>query len=196
MTKADSTIFAHYIFMDNEFFLPTITGVPLRIALSGTFTPGIKGGLKIAPDMVIIFKILFWFYNHLYCSLLYRNNTTSYLCLSVSTERSYLHALCWHWVCNSCWLPHAWICQLWIRDAHQHFPWKWAQCQDLLWTWQCQVDHPCSNESHKAHQNDVSRVLSHYHIEHDSLLLKVYWRYLNYSKSGTLTLFENKHGVQ
>ncbi|KAI3364234.1 hypothetical protein L3Q82_011034, partial [Scortum barcoo] len=51
MTKADNTIFAHYIFMDNEFFLPTVTGVPLRIALSGTFTPGIKGGLKIAPDM-------------------------------------------------------------------------------------------------------------------------------------------------
>uniref|UniRef100_A0A671W886 Vitellogenin domain-containing protein n=1 Tax=Sparus aurata TaxID=8175 RepID=A0A671W886_SPAAU len=49
--SADNTIFAHYIFMDNEFFLPTITGVPLRIALSGTFTPGIKGGLKIAPDM-------------------------------------------------------------------------------------------------------------------------------------------------
>uniref|UniRef100_A0A3Q3G119 Vitellogenin domain-containing protein n=1 Tax=Labrus bergylta TaxID=56723 RepID=A0A3Q3G119_9LABR len=51
MTKSDNTIFAHYIFMDNEFFLPTTTGVPLRIALSGTFTPGIKGGLKIAPDM-------------------------------------------------------------------------------------------------------------------------------------------------
>eukprot|EP00064_Thunnus_orientalis_P006272 superscaffoldBa00000648_g6288 len=51
MTKADNTIFAHYIFMDNEFFLPTVTGVPLRIALSGTFTPGIKGGLKIVRDM-------------------------------------------------------------------------------------------------------------------------------------------------
>ncbi|XP_074472222.1 apolipoprotein B-100-like [Sebastes fasciatus] len=51
MTKADNTFFAHYIFMDNEFFLPTLTGVPLRIALSGTFTPGIKGGIKIAPDM-------------------------------------------------------------------------------------------------------------------------------------------------
>ena len=47
-------MFAHYIFMDNEFFLPTLTGVPLRVALSGTFTPGIKGGLKIARDMVII----------------------------------------------------------------------------------------------------------------------------------------------
>ncbi|XP_071776893.1 apolipoprotein B-100-like [Centroberyx gerrardi] len=51
MTKADNTIFVHYIFMDNEFFLPTATGVPLRIALSGTFTPGIKGGFKIARDM-------------------------------------------------------------------------------------------------------------------------------------------------
>ncbi|KAG8011367.1 hypothetical protein GBF38_006124, partial [Nibea albiflora] len=51
MTKADNTIFAHYIFMDNEFFLPTVTGVPLRVALSGTFTPGIKGGLNIARDM-------------------------------------------------------------------------------------------------------------------------------------------------
>ncbi|XP_062267991.1 apolipoprotein B-100-like [Platichthys flesus] len=51
MTKADNTIFAHYIFMDNEFFLPTLTGVPLRVALSGTFTPGIKGGLHIGRDM-------------------------------------------------------------------------------------------------------------------------------------------------
>uniref|UniRef100_A0A3Q1D884 Vitellogenin domain-containing protein n=1 Tax=Amphiprion ocellaris TaxID=80972 RepID=A0A3Q1D884_AMPOC len=51
MTKADNSIFAHYIFMDNEFFLPTVTGVPLRVSLSGTFTPGIKGGLKIARDM-------------------------------------------------------------------------------------------------------------------------------------------------
>ena len=55
MTKADNEVFAHYIFMDNEFFLPTATGVPLRIALSGTFTPGIKGGLNIASDMVKIF---------------------------------------------------------------------------------------------------------------------------------------------
>ncbi|XP_077408246.1 apolipoprotein Bb, tandem duplicate 1 [Vanacampus margaritifer] len=51
MTKADNTIFAHYIFMDNDFFLPTVTGVPLKITLSGTFTPGIKAGLKIARDM-------------------------------------------------------------------------------------------------------------------------------------------------
>ncbi|KAK9531435.1 hypothetical protein VZT92_010861 [Zoarces viviparus] len=51
MTKADNTIFAHYIFMDNEFFLPTVTGVPLRITMSGTFSPGIKGGLQVARDM-------------------------------------------------------------------------------------------------------------------------------------------------
>lgn len=52
MTRTDNTIFAHYIFMDNEFFLPTVTGLPLRVALSGTFTPGIKGGLNVARDMV------------------------------------------------------------------------------------------------------------------------------------------------
>uniref|UniRef100_A0A672H2G7 Vitellogenin domain-containing protein n=1 Tax=Salarias fasciatus TaxID=181472 RepID=A0A672H2G7_SALFA len=51
MTKADNTIFAHYIFMDNEFFLPTMTGVPLRVALSGTFTPGLKGGLQMPPPL-------------------------------------------------------------------------------------------------------------------------------------------------
>lgn len=62
MTKTDNTIFAHYIFMDNEFFLPTVTGMPLRIALSGTFTPGIKGGLKITRDMVIIINFFPEFY--------------------------------------------------------------------------------------------------------------------------------------
>ncbi|XP_077567704.1 apolipoprotein Bb, tandem duplicate 1 [Stigmatopora nigra] len=51
MTKTDNTIFAHYIFMDNIFFLPTVTGVPLKVALSGTFTPGVKGGFKISRDM-------------------------------------------------------------------------------------------------------------------------------------------------
>lgn len=56
MTKADNTIFAHYIFMDNEFFLPTATGVPLRITVSGTFTPGLKGGLQVARDMVHTYK--------------------------------------------------------------------------------------------------------------------------------------------
>ncbi|KAJ0026596.1 hypothetical protein NQD34_017596 [Periophthalmus magnuspinnatus] len=50
-TMTDTSLYAHYIFMDNEFFLPTLTGVPLRIALSGTFAPGFKGGLKLSPQM-------------------------------------------------------------------------------------------------------------------------------------------------
>ncbi|XP_055362306.1 apolipoprotein Bb, tandem duplicate 1 isoform X2 [Betta splendens] len=55
VTKNDNTIFGHYIFMDNEFFLPTLTGVPLRVALSGTFTPGIKGGLKFRDMREVAF---------------------------------------------------------------------------------------------------------------------------------------------
>ncbi|XP_031437274.1 apolipoprotein B-100-like [Clupea harengus] len=51
LTSADNDLFAHYIFMDNEFYLPTGPGVPLRVALSGTFTPGFKGGVNMAPDM-------------------------------------------------------------------------------------------------------------------------------------------------
>ncbi|XP_072553083.1 apolipoprotein Bb, tandem duplicate 1 [Salminus brasiliensis] len=50
-SSADNELFLHYIFMDNEFYLPTGPGVPLRVALSGTFTPGVKGGLKVARDM-------------------------------------------------------------------------------------------------------------------------------------------------
>lgn len=56
MTKADNTIFAHYIFMDNELLLPTATGMPLRFSVSGTVAPGIKGGLHVARDMVNIHK--------------------------------------------------------------------------------------------------------------------------------------------
>ncbi|XP_051951592.1 apolipoprotein B-100-like [Xyrauchen texanus] len=48
-SSADNELFLHYIFMDNEFFLPTSPGFPLRVALSGTFTPGIKGGLNFNP---------------------------------------------------------------------------------------------------------------------------------------------------
>lgn len=51
-SSVNNNLFLHYVFMDNEFYLPTGTGVPLRIALSGTFAPGVKGGLKIARDMV------------------------------------------------------------------------------------------------------------------------------------------------
>lgn len=51
-SSANNDLFLHYIFMDNEFYLPTGSGVPLRIALSGTFAPGVKGGLKFGRDMV------------------------------------------------------------------------------------------------------------------------------------------------
>lgn len=52
MSSTDNEIFAHYMFMDNKFILPTASGLPLTFALSGTFTPGAKGGLRIAPNMV------------------------------------------------------------------------------------------------------------------------------------------------
>ncbi|XP_052442426.1 apolipoprotein B-100 isoform X2 [Carassius gibelio] len=49
LSSVDNELFLHYIFMDNEFYLPTGAGFPLRVALSGTFTPGIKGGLSFSP---------------------------------------------------------------------------------------------------------------------------------------------------
>ena len=52
MSSTDNELFAHYIFMDNSFSLPTAAGLPLKFALSGTFVPGAKGGLHIAPNMV------------------------------------------------------------------------------------------------------------------------------------------------
>ncbi|KAM7395254.1 hypothetical protein PAMA_006830 [Pampus argenteus] len=51
MSSTDNEIFAHYMFMDNAFILPTASGLPLTFAMSGTFTPGAKGGLRIAPNM-------------------------------------------------------------------------------------------------------------------------------------------------
>ncbi|XP_005160686.1 apolipoprotein Bb, tandem duplicate 1 isoform X1 [Danio rerio] len=50
-SSVNNNLFLHYVFMDNEFYLPTGTGIPLRVALSGTFAPGVKGGLKLARDM-------------------------------------------------------------------------------------------------------------------------------------------------
>ncbi|KAM4600709.1 apolipoprotein B-100-like [Polymixia lowei] len=51
VSNTDNEIFAHYIFMDNKFSLPTASGFPLKFALSGTFAPGAKGGLRISPNM-------------------------------------------------------------------------------------------------------------------------------------------------
>ncbi|XP_018588227.2 apolipoprotein B-100 [Scleropages formosus] len=49
VTKTDNELFAHYIFMDNEFALPTAAGFPLKFTLSGIFAPGAKGGFKMVP---------------------------------------------------------------------------------------------------------------------------------------------------
>ncbi|XP_039546012.1 apolipoprotein B-100 [Pimephales promelas] len=49
LSSVDNELFLHYMFMDNEFFLPTGAGFPLRVALSGTFTPGVIGGLSFNP---------------------------------------------------------------------------------------------------------------------------------------------------
>lgn len=52
MSSTKNEIFVHYIFMDNKFVLPTASGLPLTFALSGTFTPGAKGGLNFAARQV------------------------------------------------------------------------------------------------------------------------------------------------
>ncbi|NWH61262.1 APOB protein, partial [Geococcyx californianus] len=43
----DRDLFVHYIFMDNEFELPTGAGLQLKFALSGIATPGAKVALKL-----------------------------------------------------------------------------------------------------------------------------------------------------
>ncbi|KAK2890072.1 hypothetical protein Q8A73_018372 [Channa argus] len=51
LSSTENEIFAHYIFMDNKFIMSTASGLPLKFGLTGTFTPGAKGGISIAPDM-------------------------------------------------------------------------------------------------------------------------------------------------
>ncbi|XP_075454563.1 apolipoprotein B-100 [Ascaphus truei] len=43
----ESDLFLHYIFMDNEFDLPTGAGFQLQVSLSGIITPGTRAGMKI-----------------------------------------------------------------------------------------------------------------------------------------------------
>uniref|UniRef100_A0A8C7DU97 Apolipoprotein B n=1 Tax=Naja naja TaxID=35670 RepID=A0A8C7DU97_NAJNA len=45
---AENDLMIHYIFMDNEFELPTSAGLQLQVALSGIATPGAKVGMKIS----------------------------------------------------------------------------------------------------------------------------------------------------
>ncbi|XP_071999744.1 apolipoprotein B-100 [Engystomops pustulosus] len=42
----DSDLFVHYIFMDNQFTLPTGSGLQLQIGLSGIIAPGTRAGMK------------------------------------------------------------------------------------------------------------------------------------------------------
>ncbi|KAH0621946.1 hypothetical protein JD844_023712 [Phrynosoma platyrhinos] len=44
----ENDLFAHYIFMDNEFELPTGAGLQLQFSLSGVATPGMKAGVKLS----------------------------------------------------------------------------------------------------------------------------------------------------
>ncbi len=69
--SGDQSIFAQYIFMDNEFSLPTASGFPLKFALSGTFAPGVEGGLHMEPGRVL---------NIAFCSVsrLFTKNITNY----------------------------------------------------------------------------------------------------------------------
>ncbi|XP_059209033.1 apolipoprotein B-100 isoform X2 [Centropristis striata] len=48
-SSTENEVFAHYIFMDNAFSLPTAAGIPLRFSLAGVFAPGAKGGLTKSP---------------------------------------------------------------------------------------------------------------------------------------------------
>ncbi|XP_028647178.1 apolipoprotein B-100 [Erpetoichthys calabaricus] len=48
---SEADLFIHYLFMDNEFSLPSGAGFPLKFSLSGVFTPGARAGLKIDPKM-------------------------------------------------------------------------------------------------------------------------------------------------
>lgn len=51
-SSADNGLFLHYVYLDNNYVLPTGSGVPLKFGVHSTVTPGITGGLKFSPDMV------------------------------------------------------------------------------------------------------------------------------------------------
>lgn len=45
ISSTENEVFAHYIFMESAFSLPTASGFPLKFSLAGVFAPGAKGGL-------------------------------------------------------------------------------------------------------------------------------------------------------
>ncbi|KAM3871405.1 apolipoprotein B-100 [Diretmus argenteus] len=50
-TSTENELFAHYIFMENAFSLPTASGFPLKFSLAGVFAPGAKGGVTFSRRM-------------------------------------------------------------------------------------------------------------------------------------------------
>ncbi|XP_042356872.1 apolipoprotein B-100 isoform X2 [Plectropomus leopardus] len=48
-SSTENEVFAHYIFMETGFSLPTASGFPLKFSLAGVFAPGVKGGLTHSP---------------------------------------------------------------------------------------------------------------------------------------------------
>ncbi|KAI5616809.1 apolipoprotein B-100, partial [Silurus asotus] len=47
----DKEVYAHYMFLDEAFTLPTGSGFPLKFSLAGIFAPGATGGLKFERGM-------------------------------------------------------------------------------------------------------------------------------------------------
>ncbi|KAL7988083.1 hypothetical protein Chor_007002 [Crotalus horridus] len=66
----ENDLMIHYIFMDNEFELPTSAGLQLQVALSGVATPGAKVGVKISQrnihaDLIVKPSMAVEFITHL-----------------------------------------------------------------------------------------------------------------------------------
>ncbi|XP_026789738.3 apolipoprotein B-100 [Pangasianodon hypophthalmus] len=51
LSATDNEVFAHYMFLDEAFTLPTGSGFPLKFSLAGIFAPGAAGGLKLKRGM-------------------------------------------------------------------------------------------------------------------------------------------------
>ncbi|KAK3537618.1 hypothetical protein QTP70_017011 [Hemibagrus guttatus] len=57
LSATDNEVYAHYMFLDEAFTLPTGSGFPLKFSLAGIFAPGANGGLKLKRGMQqLVFK--------------------------------------------------------------------------------------------------------------------------------------------
>lgn len=52
ISSTENEVFAHYIFMESAFSLPTGSGFPLKFSLAGVFAPGAKGGLTPSDEHI------------------------------------------------------------------------------------------------------------------------------------------------